>query len=105
MEIAPLRDEGDRVEFTPEELPANRRALRRAVLTLWQTNILRDTRLRVIDEVANGLAYYDYTFLRALPIFYADLYDRLGAIDPASQDLQCPSSLPMCSWIGGHPPA
>jgi phosphoenolpyruvate carboxylase len=101
MEIARLLDERDRVEFTPDELAANRRALRRAVLTLWQTNILRDTRLRVIDEVANGLAYYDYTFLRALPIFYADLEDRLGAIDPAWQDLEVPSFLRMGSWIGG----
>ena len=34
MEIARLLDERDRVEFTPEELAANRRALRRAVLAL-----------------------------------------------------------------------
>ena len=66
MEIARLLDERDRIEFTPEELAANRRALRRNVLTLWQTSLVRGTRLRVIDEVANGLSYYDYTFLRAL---------------------------------------
>ncbi len=101
MEIARLLDERDRVEFTPEELRANRQALRRAVLTLWQTSILRDTRLRVIDEVANGLAYYDHTFLRALPIFYADLEDRLGSIDAAWQDIEVPSFLRMGSWIGG----
>ncbi|MDP3241740.1 MAG: phosphoenolpyruvate carboxylase, partial [Reyranella sp.] len=101
MEIARLLDERDRVEFTPEELRANREALRRAVLTLWQTSILRDTRLRVIDEVANGLAYYDHTFLRGLPIFYADLEDRLGSIDAAWQDIDVPSVLRMGSWLGG----
>jgi phosphoenolpyruvate carboxylase len=101
MDIARLLDERDRIEFTPEELAANRRALRRAVLTLWQTSILRGTRLRVIDEVANGLAYYDHTFLRALPIFYADLEDQLGAADSAWQDLEVPSFLRMGSWIGG----
>ncbi len=101
MEIARLLDERDRVQFTPEELAANRRALRRAVLTLWQTSLVRGTRLRVIDEVANGLAYYDHTFLHALPVFYADLEDRLGAIDPAWQDLDVPSFLRMGSWIGG----
>ena len=101
MEIARLLDERDRVEFTPEELRANRQALRRAVLTLWQTSILRDTRLRVIDEVANGLAYYDHTFLRGLPIFYADLEDRLGSIEAAWQDIDVPSFLRMGSWIGG----
>ena len=41
MEIARLLDERDRVEFTPEELAANRRALRRNVLTLWQTSLVR----------------------------------------------------------------
>src|SRR5262245_29251759 len=81
MDIARLLDERDRVHFTPEELSANRRALRRAVLTLWQTSVLRGTRLRVIDEVANGLAYYDHTFLRALPTFYADLEDQLATTD------------------------
>ncbi|MBI2736915.1 MAG: phosphoenolpyruvate carboxylase [Rhodospirillales bacterium] len=101
MEIARLLDERDRVEFTPEELAANRRALRRNVLTLWQTSLVRGTRLRVIDEVANGLSYYDYTFLRALPLLYADLERLLGATDPAWQDMKVPSFLRMGSWIGG----
>ena len=101
MEIARLLDERDRVEFTPEELAANRRALRRNVLTLWQTSLVRGTRLRVIDEVANGLSYYDYTFLRALPLFYADLERLLGATDPAWQEVKVPSFLRMGSWIGG----
>jgi phosphoenolpyruvate carboxylase len=101
MEIARLLDERDRVRFTPEELAVNRRALRRAVLTLWQTSILRGTRLRVIDEVANNLAYYDHTFLRALPQLYADLEDQLGATDPSWQGLEIPSFLRVGSWIGG----
>jgi phosphoenolpyruvate carboxylase len=101
MDIARLLDERDRVKFTPEELAANRRALRRAVLTLWQTSIVRGTRLRVIDEVANGLSYYDHTFLRALPTFYADLEDQLGELDPAWRDLDVPSFLRMGSWMGG----
>ncbi|MBI1779620.1 MAG: phosphoenolpyruvate carboxylase [Proteobacteria bacterium] len=101
MEIAKLLDERDRVQFTPEELTANRRALRRAVLSLWQTSILRGTRLAVLDEVANGLAYYDHTFLRELPRFYADLEDQFGAIDPAWEGLDVPSFLRVGSWIGG----
>jgi phosphoenolpyruvate carboxylase len=93
MDIARLLDERDRVQFTPEELGANRKALRRNVLTLWQTSLVRHTRLRVLDEVANGLAYYDHTFLAALPEFYADLEDRLG--------WPVPSFFRMGSWIGG----
>ncbi|MBN9091432.1 MAG: phosphoenolpyruvate carboxylase [Reyranella sp.] len=93
MEIARLLDARDRVQFTPEELTQNRRALRRNVLTLWQTSLVRHSRLRVLDEVANGLAYYDHTFLAALPELYADLEDQLGA--------EVPSFFRMGSWIGG----
>ncbi len=100
LEIARLLDERDRVQFTPEELAVNRVALRRAVLILWQTSMLRGTRLRVIDEVANGLSYYDYTFLRELPRLYADLEDHL-ALDPDWQGASVPSFLRIGSWIGG----
>ncbi len=101
MEISRLLDERDRMQLTPEELETNREALRRAVLTLWQTSILRDSRLRVIDEASNGLAYYDHTFLRELPRFYANLEDQIGVIDPAWKDIDVASFLQIGSWIGG----
>ena len=101
MEIARLLDERDRIQFTPDELTGNRKALRRAILILWQTNILRSTRLKVLDEVANGLSFYDHTFLRELPRFYADLEDQLGAIEPAWDGLEVSSFLRIGSWIGG----
>ena len=101
MEIAQLLDARDRVQFTPEELTANRDALRRAVLTLWQTSILRGKRLRVLDEVVNGLAYYDRTFLRELPHFYAELEDQFEMVDPQWAGLNVPSFLRIGSWIGG----
>src|SRR3954452_12634280 len=41
MEIARLLDERDRIEFAPEELADNRKALRRNVLTLWHTSLVR----------------------------------------------------------------
>jgi phosphoenolpyruvate carboxylase len=100
MEIAALLDERDRRVLTPAETAANETALRRAVLHLWQTNLLRRSRLRVIDEVANGLAYYDYTFFTELPRFYADLEAELAAAEvPVNGSL--PSFLRMGSWIGG----
>jgi phosphoenolpyruvate carboxylase len=101
IEIADLLDQRDRIPFTPDELTANRKALRRAVLTLWQTSILRNTRLRVIDEVANGLAYYDYTFLRELPRVYTDIEEQLAKVDAGWGDIDVPSFLRIGSWIGG----
>jgi phosphoenolpyruvate carboxylase len=73
MEVADLLAQRDLRELTARELAENEMALRRAILTLWQTNLLRRTRLQVADEVNNGLAYYDYSFLQELPHFYADL--------------------------------
>ncbi|HEX3417869.1 MAG TPA: phosphoenolpyruvate carboxylase, partial [Stellaceae bacterium] len=100
MEVAELIAERDRSAPTATELAANEAALHRAVLTLWQTNPLRSTRLRVIDEVANGLSYYDHTFLAGLPRFYADLEEELaGAGVALAQGL--PSFLRLGSWIGG----
>jgi phosphoenolpyruvate carboxylase len=101
MEVAELLAERDRVALTPEEAALSEEALRRAVLTLWQTNLLRGTRLGVLDEVANGLSYYDYTFLRELPRFYAALEDLLAATDPTWTGTELASFLRMGSWIGG----
>jgi phosphoenolpyruvate carboxylase len=108
MEVAALLAERDRVALTPEERAASEEALRRAVLTLWQTSILRRTRLKVVDEVANGLSYYDYTFLRELPLLYSALEDQVTALDGTRQPearahskYALPSFLRLGSWIGG----
>src|SRR5262249_49718823 len=53
------------------------------------------------DEIANGLSYYDYTFLCELPRFYAALEDQLASTDPAWDDFELPSFLRVGSWIGG----
>src|SRR5260370_25498901 len=69
-------------------------------MTWGRPTPLRSTRLRVIDEVANGLSYYDHTFLAGLPRFYADLEEELaGAGVTLARGL--PSFLRLGSWIGG----
>jgi len=100
MEIAALLDRRERVQLTPEELAASDEQLRRAVLTLWQTNILRRTKLTVLDEVANGLSFYDYTFLHEVPRLHCALEDRLNEGEGAAQG-ELASFLKMGSWIGG----
>jgi phosphoenolpyruvate carboxylase len=100
MEIAALLDRRERVQLTPEELDASNEQLRRAVLTLWQTNILRRTKLTVLDEVANGLSFYDYTFLHEVPWMHGALEDRLNEGEGAAQG-ELASFLRMGSWIGG----
>ncbi|MGJ5133126.1 phosphoenolpyruvate carboxylase [Bradyrhizobium oligotrophicum] len=99
MEIAMLLDRRERMQLTPDEREANDEALRRAVLTLWQTNLLRRTKLTVLDEVTNGLSFYDYTFLREVPRLLCSLEDRLNDGAEVAGDLA--SFLRMGSWIGG----
>src|SRR6266481_4564250 len=99
MEIAVLLDRRERVQLTPEEAEECDEQLRREVLTLWQTNLLRRTKLTVLDEVENGLEFYDYTFLREVPRLICALEDRLNAGDEAAGELA--SFLKMGSRIGG----
>jgi phosphoenolpyruvate carboxylase len=102
MDIAALLETRDRTQMTAEELENNDEQLRRSVLTLWQTNLLRRTKLTVLDEVANGLSFYDYTFLKQLPRLLCLLEDRLQADSSSSNDGQALASfLRMGSWIGG----
>jgi phosphoenolpyruvate carboxylase len=98
--IAELLEHRDRTLLTPDERQANDEAVRRNVLALWQTRMLRRQRLAVIDEVANGLAFYDHTFLQELPRLYASLEDELARRD-AGAVRELPPFLRMGSWIGG----
>jgi phosphoenolpyruvate carboxylase len=100
MEIAALLDRRERVQLTPQEIEADDEQLRRAVLTLWKTNLLRRTKLTVLDEVANGLSFYDYTFLHEVPRLHCALEDKLNDGNGGVHgDLA--SFLRMGSWIGG----
>src|SRR5258705_7456089 len=100
MEIAALLDLRERMQLTPEEIEASDEQLRRAVLTLWQTNLLRRTKLTVLDEVANGLSFYDYTFLHEVPRLHCALEDRLNQEEGGAPG-ELASFLTMGSWIGG----
>src|SRR5205823_11234672 len=99
MEIAALLNQRERIQLTPEELAASDEELRREVLTLWQTNLLRRTKLTVFDEVSNGLSFYDYTLMHEVPRLHCVVEDRLNEADGAQEELA--SFLKMGSWIGG----
>ncbi len=100
MALAELLDRRGRGNWTPVELQDIDDKLSRAILVLWETNLLRQTRLSVLDEVANGLSYYDYSFFRELPRLYAILEDRLAGLDPEVADAPIASFLRIGSWIG-----
>jgi phosphoenolpyruvate carboxylase len=100
IEIAQLIDRRQQMEGNAHELAENEEWLRRAVFTLWRTSMLRQTRLKVLDEVANGLSYYDYTFFSELPRLYGALEDEL-ADGGGRENKPLASFLRVGSWIGG----
>jgi len=97
-EIARLLVWRDRTPLTPAEGVAFERGLRTQVLGLWQTAMLRLSRLRVADEIDNALSYYRHTFLAEIPRLYAAFETELAAAWPG---LRLPPFFRMGSWIGG----
>ena len=89
-----LAGSGARDTLTPCELAANEAQLRARVVQLWQTRLLRLSKLTVVDEIDNSLSYYEATFLREIPKIY-DLLERELEGQPIH------SFLRMGQWIGG----
>jgi phosphoenolpyruvate carboxylase len=89
--IAQLLTERD--ALAPRELAHNESRLRARVIQLWQTRLLRLTKLTVADEIENALGHYETTFLPQIPRLYRELEHGLGqSVAPF---------LRMGQWIGG----
>ncbi|KWR90135.1 phosphoenolpyruvate carboxylase [Cupriavidus sp. IDO] len=109
-EIARLLAERD-LPMTARERDHNTAQLRAKVTTLWQTRMLRDSRLTVEDEIENALSYYRTTFLRGIPQLMSELEEDIAAVFPATRKRKGAAGaaepaplapfLQMGSWIGG----
>ena len=100
-DIARLLAERDN-PLTPKEEARNLALLQARIATLWQTRMLRYSKLTVADEIENALSYYRITFLRELPALYDDIEMDIGAQYRAKPaDLGDARYVQMGSWIGG----
>ena len=100
-DIARLLAERD-LPLTPKERTQNLHLLHGRVATLWQTRMLRYSKLTVADEIENALSYYRITFLRELPGLYDDIEENITShfgSAPARPDTT--PYVQMGSWIGG----
>ncbi|WP_235734013.1 phosphoenolpyruvate carboxylase [Mycolicibacterium austroafricanum] len=76
------------------------RELRRHILTLWQTALIRLSRLKIQDEIETGLRYYAAAFFEVIPQVNAEVRTALQARWPEGGLLEEPIVRPG-SWIGG----
>ncbi|TXI62164.1 phosphoenolpyruvate carboxylase [Mycolicibacterium mageritense] len=74
--------------------------LRRHILTLWQTALVRLSRLKISDEIETGLRYYPAAFFEVIPQVNAEVRSALQARWPDAGLLREPILRPG-SWIGG----
>ncbi len=91
-----------------QPLPARRRSdidaeLRARVTQLWQTRLLRYTKLRVSDEIKNALSYYDSTFFSEVPRLYIELEQDLDELFPREdgKPWRLRPFFRMGHWMGG----
>jgi phosphoenolpyruvate carboxylase len=75
--------------------------LRRQVLTLWQTALIRLSRLQITDEIDVGLRYYPAALFKVIPQVNAEVREALRARWPDADGLLSAPILQPGSWIGG----
>jgi len=98
--IARLLARADRSQLLDDEGVAWERALRLQILLLWQTAMLRLSRLRLRDEINEALGYYQLSLLDELPAVHAELVAEVARHWPDATPPARPV-LRMGSWIGG----
>ncbi len=84
----------------PSERAESEAALREAVASLWLTDETRPRPPTVLDEVRNGLFYFESTLLALIPKLHQTLRTQLEHAYPGYQ-FRFPNVLRFGSWIGG----
>lgn len=85
---------------TPDETAAALRSLREEIVSLWQTDDTRTYRPSVLDEVRNGLYYFESTLFDLAPEIEGRLSEALAEVYPDAT-FEVPPFLKFGSWIGG----
>jgi len=97
--IAAMLDRRGRLQLDAIEQTEWEAELRMHVLTLWQTALLRLSKLRVRDEIDDALRYYQLTLLAEVPRLQLDVHSELSLL--SGHDVELPPLLRMGSWVGG----
>ena len=99
-EIAEVLDERNQLDAGDPALDDAEAQLEVSILSLWQTALLRLSKLRVSDEINEALRYYPASLFETIPALSRHLEqiveDGFGGVDADAT-----AAVSMGSWIGG----
>ncbi|MEH7075243.1 phosphoenolpyruvate carboxylase [Neobacillus drentensis] len=98
--IADILKSLDHPLLTSRERKKLEESLFNEVSILWQTDELRQNKPTVLDEVRNGLYYFDQTLFDVLPEIHQEVAECLEKNFTQTQ-WEVPNFLRFGSWIGG----
>lgn len=99
-EIAAILREIDTVDLIPSERAQKEQQLRENIVLLWQTDEMRDRPPTVMDEVRNGIYFFETTLFHLLPEIYREMERALADTFPG-ETFEVPAFLRYGSWVGG----
>jgi len=100
--IARQLAELDRLPLTGLAATKGQEAILTEITSIWQTDLVRRSRPRVVDEIRMGVDHYPGSIIEPLPGFYEDLAEAFRETfgsGPAPSEL--PTLVRFGSWIGG----
>jgi phosphoenolpyruvate carboxylase len=96
-ELSRLLDELDVRRHDNRSVTRIERELSVCVLLLWQTALLRLSKLRVRDEINEAIRYYDTSLFEVIPALTRDLAHSVTG----TTNVDTTRTITMGSWIGG----
>jgi phosphoenolpyruvate carboxylase len=98
--VAELLAERDHVDLTIPERDAVLDALRREIVSAWETDEVRHDRPSPLDEVRGGLIVFEQSLWQAVPAFLRSVDTALRQVAARGLPLDV-APLRFGSWIGG----
>ncbi len=98
-EVAELLDVRSRL--TGPAIDEIERQLSVCVLLLWQTALLRLSKLRVRDEINEAIRYYGTSLFDVIPALTKDFENELATAAHVDGRVDATHTITMGSWIGG----
>ncbi len=99
-DLSQLLHELDFHRLLPSEERARVEQIREIIAALWQSDETRDRRPTVMDEVREGLYFFEATLFDLVPRIYRELRAALDQYYPGIS-FQIPPFLRYGSWMGG----